>query len=114
MTDNIEQSQQAPMVSQSNMAMTIYILYIVGFFVGITALVGVVLAHVNSSNADPVLSSHFKYQMRTFYWGLVWVIFGTITSFIVVGWFILLAWMVWTVIRIVKGMNALNMRQAIA
>ncbi|MDO9622956.1 hypothetical protein [Pseudomonas sp.] len=104
----------APVVSQSNMAFIVYILYIAGFFTGITALIGVCLAHGNSSIQDPVLRSHFSYQIRTFYWGLLWCVIGWASSVIIIGWFVLLAWMVWTIVRIVKGMNALNLRQAIS
>jgi uncharacterized membrane protein len=103
-----------PTVTKNNMAFIIYILYIVGFFTGITALIGVVMAHINSNTADSVLNSHFKYQIRTFYWGLLWVVIGSITSVIVVGWFILLAWLAWTVYRVIKGLLALNERKSIA
>lgn len=112
MTDATTQAQ--PVISNNKMAFIIYVLYIAGFFTGLTALVGVVLAHTNSSETDPVLRSHFSYQKRTFYWGLLWMVIGWLSSFIVIGWFVLLAWFVWSVIRIVKGLNALNKNEAIA
>lgn len=98
----------------STMAIIIYVLFIVGFFNGLTTLIGVALAHANSNSTDPVLASHYKYQIRTFYWGLLWFVVGTITSYIVIGWFILLAWIIWTVIRIIFGLTALSKRETIS
>jgi uncharacterized membrane protein len=104
---------QAQFVSQSSMPLAVYILYIIGFFTGLTALIGVILAHMNSNDADPIVASHSRYQVRTFWWGLLWLFIGGLTSFIVIGWFVLLAWFIWTVIRIVKGFNALNQKAII-
>lgn len=112
-TETENAQQQAPAVSQRTMAIIIYALFAVGFCNGVTALIGVILAHVNLKTADPVSASHFKYQMRTFYWGLLWVIIGAITSVIVVGWFVLLAWFIWTLIRIITGLMAINNGQPI-
>lgn len=104
-----------PVVNNKSMAMIVYVLYLVGFVTGLTALVGVILAHVNSgSESDPVVRSHFSYQIRTFWWGLLWMIIGCITMFILVGYLVLLGWFVWTVYRCVKGLSALNRGEAIA
>lgn len=105
----------AQAVSNQNMAMIIYILYLVGFLIGLSALVGVILAHVNvNSEQDPILKSHFSYQIRTFWWGLLWVFIGALTSIILVGYLVLLGWFIWTLIRCIKGLSALNRQEAIA
>lgn len=102
-------------VSNQNMAMIIYILYLVGFLVGLSALVGVILAHVNAGNEQNlVIKSHFSYQIRTFWWGLLWVFLGVLTSFILIGYLVLLGWFIWTLVRCIKGLSALNRQEAIA
>lgn len=103
-------------VSNQNMAMIIYILYLVGLLVvGLSALVGVILAHVNAGNEQNlVIKSHFSYQIRTFWWGLLWVFLGVLTSFILIGYLVLLGWFIWTLVRCIKGLSALNRQEAIA
>ena len=49
------------------------------------------------------LESHFHWQIRTFWWGLLWGVIGAITTLIVVGCAILFADAVWIIYRIVKG-----------
>lgn len=48
-----------------------YILYIVGFFTGITAIVGVILAYQNRREATEPYRSHFEYQIKMFWRGLI-------------------------------------------
>lgn len=88
-------------------AFYIYILYLVGIFVPPAALIGLVMAYVNRGK-DTVLDTHYSKQISTFWIGLAVGIAGYITAVFVVGWFILLAWFVWLVIRCVKGMKAFN------
>src|SRR5205823_9746562 len=60
-----------PIVSDINLALIVYILYCVGYFTGVTALIGVIIAHVKVDEADPVLRSHYQFQIRTFWIGLL-------------------------------------------
>lgn len=62
---------QAPVTEEkTTIPMAVYILYLVGFLAGITALVGLVLAYVNRSDASAWLQSHYTFQIRTFWIGL--------------------------------------------
>lgn len=121
MSENLQNPTVAPAaapaqaVSTQNMAMIVYVLYLVSYVVGLTALVGIILAHVNAgSEKDPVVKSHYSYQIRTFWWGLLWLVIGSITIFILIGYLILLFWFVWTLYRCIKGLSALNRNEAIA
>jgi uncharacterized membrane protein len=49
---------QRPIVSDDILAAVVYVLYLVGYFTGISALAGVIIAHVKVDDADPVLRSH--------------------------------------------------------
>ncbi|MFO1335594.1 MAG: hypothetical protein U1E80_10970 [Piscinibacter sp.] len=42
------------------------------------------------------------WQIRTFWWSLLWAVVGFITMFVLVGFVILAADAVWTIYRIVK------------
>ena len=49
------------------------------------------------------LESHFRWQIRTFWFGLLWAVLGAMLFVLIVGWFILAADAIWIIYRIVKG-----------
>lgn len=103
-----------PMVSDHGLAMIVYLLYLAGFLTGISAVVGLIIATMQIERADAVSRSHFRFQIRTFWIGLVYILAGVATIHVGVGALILLWWMVWTAIRCAKGMLALNADEPIA
>ncbi len=108
-------AQTQPMVSNTQLALAVYILYFVSYVVGITALVGVVIAHVQiGSTADAMLRSHYQWQIRTFWIGVLYFVIGVVLCFVLVGIIVLLFWFIWTLVRNVKGMLALNENKPIA
>lgn len=90
----------------------VYILYLVALIVGVTALVGVIIAYINRGDAPPAIQSHYQFQIRTFWIGLLFSLVGAVTSIILIGWLILLATLIWWIVRCVKGMQYLGRRQA--
>ena len=68
-------------------------------------------AVVNYVKKDDVentwVASHFRWQIRTFWFGALWMFFGFITLMMVVGYFILMGTAVWVIYRIAKGWLAL-------
>ncbi|AJD49790.1 hypothetical protein S7S_16890 [Isoalcanivorax pacificus W11-5] len=97
---------------QTNMVRIVYILYLVSLVVGITSLVAVVLAHVYHGGANEPQRSHFQYQYRTFWIGLLYGIVCLLTSFIGVGFILMLGLLVWFIVRCAKGLMAINNGQA--
>jgi len=95
-------------VSDSGLAFAVYVLYCAGYVNGFSAVIGVIIAHLKVTDADPMLASHYRFQIRTFWIGLLYLAVGVPLCLVVVGFFILLWWFIWSVIRIVKGMLALN------
>lgn len=93
-----------------NLAVAVYILQGLSFFLGgITGLVGVVINYVKQDDVRGTwVESHFRWQIRTFWIGLLWTVIGVVTTFLIVGWFILLGISIWVIYRIVKGALALN------
>ena len=107
--------QTQPMVSNTQVALIVYILYFVSYVIGITAIVGVIIAHVQiGSTADPMLRSHYQWQIRTFWIGLLYFVIGVVLCFVLVGILVLLFWFIWTLVRNVKGLLALNENKPIA
>jgi uncharacterized membrane protein len=87
----------------------VYALQAAGFFVGITWIVAVVINYVKKEDvAGSWLESHFRWQIRTFWFGLLWGVIGGILTLVLVGFLILFADTVWIIYRIVKGWLRLN------
>ncbi|RMG58554.1 MAG: hypothetical protein D6717_02690 [Gammaproteobacteria bacterium] len=95
------------------MVQAIYILYLVSIVVGITGLIGVILAYVYRGNAEPWLESHFRFQIRTFWIGLLYSLIGMLTAPLFVGYLVLLFVLVWLIVRCAKGLQWLDRGQAV-
>ena len=50
-------------------AKLVYILYLVSLLIGITAIVGLIIAYVNRDDAPGWLQTHYRFQIRTFWIG---------------------------------------------
>jgi uncharacterized membrane protein len=110
----VEPEPQRPLVSNYGLVLTVYILYLVGFLTGITILVGVIIAYLQRGKTDPVCESHIQFQITTFWIGLVYFFVGLLTIHFGIGVIILLWWLIWTLIRCVKGLLVLNTGEPIA
>ncbi|MDO6461866.1 hypothetical protein Q4485_14235 [Granulosicoccaceae sp. 1_MG-2023] len=93
-------------------AKIVYILYLVGIIFGLTGIIGVVMAYVNRNDSPEWLRSHYQFQIRTFWIGALYMLIGVILSIAIIGWLVLLFWVVWLIVRCVKGMKSLDQREA--
>jgi uncharacterized membrane protein len=94
---------QRPIASDNTPAGIVYLLYLAGYFFALPALVGVIVAHVKVDDADPVLQSHYRFQIRTFWIGLAYLAIGIPLCLVLIGIPILAWWFIWSLVRIVKG-----------
>ena len=95
--------------SNKTLTAVIYALYAASLLVGITCLIAIVMNYVKKEDvAGTFLESHFRWQIRTFWFSLLWGFLGVITFIIIIGWFILIAGLIWFIYRIVKGWLRLN------
>ncbi len=87
----------------------IYALYAASFFIGISCIVAIVLNYIKREEMQGTfLQSHFRWQIRTFWFALLWGILGAITTVILIGWAVLFANTVWVIYRLAKGWLRLN------
>ncbi|MGQ0697102.1 MAG: DUF4870 family protein [Panacagrimonas sp.] len=87
----------------------VYALYAASFLVGFTGIVAIIVNYIKKDEfAGTWLASHFRWQIRTFWFALLWGFIGFVTLFLVIGWFILVANGIWYLYRIVKGFLNLN------
>ena len=95
--------------SAKTLTTVIYALYAASYFVGVTAIIAIILNHIKKDDmAGTFLGSHFRWQIRTFWFGLFWGVLGAITLVFIIGWLILIADCIWIIYRIAKGWLRLN------
>lgn len=107
-------ADQRDQAAASNLQL-IYILYFVGSFVlGISTVIGLVMAYVNN---DPDLpgwaKSHYKMLISLFWWGLIFILVISLVFSISapLGGILLLGFLVWLIVVLAKGMKALARRE---
>jgi uncharacterized membrane protein len=102
------------LASLKQITMVVYVLQALSFFFGLTAIVGVVINYVKKEDAAGTLyESHFDWQIRTFWWGLLWAVVGFILAFVLIGFAVMFVAWVWAIYRVVKGWLKLNENQPV-
>ena len=99
---------QQPAMSDKQLALIVYILYLAAYITGITSVIGVIIAHVKVGEADPLMRTHYQFQIRTFWIGILYLVIGAVLTVVVIGILVLLWWFIWSLVRNVKGLLALN------
>ena len=101
--------------SLATLSKVVYGLYIASFFVGLTGLVGLVLAYVKRAEArGTIYESHFTNQIRTFWWSFVLMLIGGLTFLFGIGWLIMAGAVILLLYRTVKGFILVNDGKAYA
>jgi uncharacterized membrane protein len=95
------------------LTMIVYALQAVSFVLGITWIVAIIVNYVKKDDVEGTwLESHFRWQIRTFWFSLLWAALGFLFMLTIIGWFIgtfiLMVNGVWIIYRIVKGWLRLN------
>ena len=90
-----------------------YVLFLIGNIIGVTSIIGVVIAYVRRENAPAWLQSHYTFQIRTFWVSLIGVVVFGILTLILIGFVGLLVVWLWLLIRSVVGLLRVIERQQI-
>jgi uncharacterized membrane protein len=91
----------------------IYILYLVGLVIGVSALAGIVIAYINRGKAGGWIETHYTWLIRTFWIGLLYSLISVVLMLAAIGFLLLLAVAVWFIARCVIGLQALGRREPI-
>ena len=85
------------------------------FLTGWPSLIAVILNYIKRGEARGTwVESHFRWQIRTFWYGLLWIalciafILGTLGIGILIAWLPMAAIALWFIYRIVRGWMALS------
>ncbi|MEK6210931.1 MAG: hypothetical protein AABM64_11280 [Pseudomonadota bacterium] len=96
-------------------------LTVVGAFVfGIPSIIAVIINYVNQANArGTFLESHFRWQIRTFWFALMWILIGVLIGVVLfitiigiaLAWAVLVGAGIWVIYRIARGWLTLQDRK---
>ena len=93
---------------------------IVGAFVfGVPSIIAVILNYIHQPNVrGSFLESHFRWQIRTFWFALLWFVIAIILIMTVIGiplaWIIGIAAGIWVIYRVARGWLTLQDRKPMA
>lgn len=86
-----------------DIATLVYLIQAISLFTAVPFFVGVIINYAKRGDVRGTLAeSHFRWQIRTFWYSLLWFVVGWATVWILIGfavWGISWVWMVYRVIR---------------
>lgn len=99
------------MRSNRTLTMVIYGLYALGLLTGmLTSIIAVIINYVKADDVRGTwLESHFRWQIRTFWYSLLWGALIVVFVLVTLGVGMLIAWVpcailaIWHIYRLVKG-----------
>jgi uncharacterized membrane protein len=87
----------------------VYALQIASFLLGFTLIVAVIINYLQRDEvAGTWLESHFRWQIRTFWYSLLWLGVGLALLVVVIGFFVLMGSALWLLYRAIKGWLSLE------
>jgi uncharacterized membrane protein len=85
---------------------------VTSFLFGWPSIIGVIINLVKRDEVrGTYLESHFSWQIRTFFYALLWVVVAVLLAFTIIGiplaWIVAIVLGIWVLYRIVRGWLAL-------
>ncbi len=93
------------------MAFVVYVCFLAAYAFPLLALVGLVLAYINRDAAPEWLKTHYTFQIRTFWIGLLYWLVSIVLCAVLIGLVCVVLTLVWGVLRCGLGLNRLMQRQ---
>ena len=130
---DIEVSNDGAPASLVTIAQVIYGLHALSIFIGLTSAITIVGAFVfgfpsiiavilnyvyQHGTRGTYLESHFRWQIRTFWFAALWIVIGVMLFVTLIGiplaWIICIAAGVWVIYRVARGWLTLQDRKPMA
>jgi uncharacterized membrane protein len=106
-------SSTSSTTSKKSITVIIYVLHLLGIFFFITPLAAIIMNYIMRKDvANSWLESHFNWQIKTFWVGLLLSVIGAVTALFGIGIIILIIAGIWLLYRNIKGLLAINDNRA--
>jgi uncharacterized membrane protein len=93
-----------PLKQAKTVTTIVYALQAGSFVLGVTSIAAIIINYLKREDVQGTwLASHFRWQIRTFWFGLLWGAVGAITALAGIGFVLLGFDLIWVIYRIVKG-----------
>ncbi|WAC72936.1 hypothetical protein OU995_26065 [Roseateles sp. SL47] len=90
--------------SLKQLTLIVYILQALGFMTVITSVVAIIVNYIKREETEgTIYASHFTWQIRTFWWSLLWGALSVPLMLIGVGVVTMAIDVIWVIYRLVKG-----------
>jgi uncharacterized membrane protein len=91
-------------------------LIVTAFLTGWPSILAVIINYVKRGETRGTwLDSHFSWQLRTFWWAVLWVLIAAVLFITVIGipfaWVLAMVAGIWVLYRIIRGWLALGQRE---
>ena len=86
----------------------IYVLYLASFVIGITAIIGIVIAYINRGKAGGWIETHYTWAIRTFWIALLGGLVSLLLLVVGIGFLLAIAVAIWVIVRCVIGLQAVS------
>tara|TARA_R110002111_G_scaffold249131_1_gene312970 strand:- start:468 stop:857 length:390 start_codon:yes stop_codon:yes gene_type:complete len=104
-----EQDEQ----SLKTMTMVVYALQAASFFIGISFIAALIINYIKQPEVEGTwLESHFRWQIRTFWFSVLWAMIGFVLSLVLIGYLVLPLVALWIIYRIARGWINLSQGRA--
>ena len=101
-------SQTITRSTESDRVLTVvnYVLFLVTpATIGLTSVIAVIMAYIRRDNSEGWITSHYTYQIHTFWYGFAFYIAGWLTVWMLgLGLLVWAAGTIWVVIRAIVGL----------
>ncbi|MBT5566983.1 MAG: hypothetical protein HOH20_12190 [Rhodospirillaceae bacterium] len=114
-----ETTQEAGETADPRLAKLVYMLLLFGLIVSPLAVIGLIIAYVQNDTGPAWLNSHYRFQIRTFWLGFMFVVFlismsGVLAEITILATFFSLVLglclLVWWLARCIKGYKRASRR----
>ena len=99
--------------SLKTLTIVVYALQAASFFIGISFIAAVIINYIKQPQVEGTwLESHFRWQIRTFWFSVLWSIIGLVLSIVLIGYLVLPVVVLWVIYRIARGWINLSQGKA--
>ncbi len=94
-------------------AKIIYLLLIISTLFGFTGIIALIMAYVIKDDSTHWLQTHYRFQIRTYWIGLLYVAIGVVFLNTLFAYVMFIFTFVWIIVRCSKGLKQLEAKQPV-